>query len=152
MPIQCEIVTQERLVFAGEADYVSLPGVEGRMGILPNHSPLLTVLDFGEVMVRSKGQEEHFAVGGGFAEVRPDRVVVLADSAERAEEIDVERAEHARERAQKAMTESLRDDPAKYEQIEASLRRAQIRIDVSVRRAPRRRLAPQLREDESNES
>lgn len=150
MPIQCEIVTQERLVYAGEADYVSLPGVEGRMGVLPNHSPLLTVLGFGEVMVRTKGREEFFAVGGGFAEVRPDRVVVLADSAERADEIDVERAERARQRAEEAMAVGVREDPAQYEQIEASLRRAKIRIDVSLRHAPRRRLAPQFREEENN--
>ncbi len=151
MPIDCDIITQERVVFSGQVDYVSLPGVEGRMGILPNHSPLLTVLDFGEVMVRARGQEEYFAVGGGFAEVRPDKVVVLADSAERADDIDLERAESARERAEKAREQISREDPARYEQIEASLRRAKIRIDVGLRHAPRRRPAPQLRSEE-NES
>lgn len=149
MPIHCDIITQERVVYSGQVDYVSLPGVEGRMGILPNHSPLLTVLDFGEVMVRTHGQEEYFAVGGGFAEVRPDKVVVLADSAERADDIDLERAERARERAEKAHETISREDPARYEQIEASLRRAKIRIDVSLRHAPRRRPAPQLRSEEN---
>lgn len=144
MPIRCEIVTQERLVYEDDVDYVSLPGVEGRMGILPNHTALLTVLDFGEVMVRRAGQEEFFAVGGGFAEIQPNKVIVLADSAERADEINLERAEDARERAVKAMSEGVPDDPARYEQIEAALRRAQIRINVGQRRSARRRLPPSL--------
>jgi F-type H+-transporting ATPase subunit epsilon len=140
MPIHCDIVTQERLVFSGVVDYVSLPGSEGRMGILPNHSATLTALSFGEVMVRREGREEYYAVGGGYAEIQPDKVVVLADSAEQAEEIDLERAEAARVRAAKAMAEGVREDPMRYAQIEAALRRAQIRIDVSRRRASGRRL------------
>jgi F-type H+-transporting ATPase subunit epsilon len=139
MPIQCEILTQERQLFGDEVDIVVLPGLEGRMGILPNHSPLLTVLGFGEVVVRSKGEEEYFAIGGGFAEIQPDRVIILADSAEQAEEIDIERAIEAREQAEKAMAEGVPEDPMRYAQIEAALRRAQIRIDVSRRRASGRR-------------
>ncbi|MCA9990096.1 MAG: F0F1 ATP synthase subunit epsilon [Ardenticatenaceae bacterium] len=139
MPIQCDIVTQERSVYSGEVDYVSLPGSEGRMGILPNHSAMLTALSFGEVMVRARGEEQFFAVGGGFAEIQPDKIIVLADSAEHAEEIDVERAEAARQRAEKAMREGVPADPVRYEQIEAALRRAQVRIDVSMRRARQRR-------------
>lgn len=135
MPIHCDIVTQERMVYSGEVDYVSLPGTEGMMGVLPNHAPLLTALDFGEVMVRVKGDEEFFAIGGGFAEIRPDRVVVLADSAEQAEEIDLERAQQARERAEEAMATGVRVDAERYAQIEAALKRAQIRIDVSLRRS-----------------
>lgn len=135
MPIQCDIVTQERSVFSGEADYVSLPGSEGRMGILPKHSAMLTALSFGEVMVRSGGEEQFFAVGGGYAEIQPDSVVILADSAEQAEEIDLERAEAARARAARAMSEGVREDPMRYAQIEAQLRRAQVRIDVSMRRS-----------------
>lgn len=138
MAFQCEIVTQERLVYNGPADYVSLPGVEGRMGVLPNHSAMLTSLGFGEVMVRESGREQFFAVGGGFAEVQPNKVIVLADSAERADEIDLERAEAAREQALKAMQEGVREDPVRYTQIEAALRRAQIRIDVSSKRAAHR--------------
>ncbi len=140
MPIHCDIVTQERSVFSGVVDYVSLPGSEGRMGILPNHSATLTALSFGEVMVRREGIEEYFAVGGGYAEIQPDKVVVLADSAEQAEEIDLERAEEARARAAKAMAEGVPEDPARYAQIEAALRRAQIRIDVSRRRSSGHRL------------
>ncbi|MCI0397541.1 MAG: F0F1 ATP synthase subunit epsilon [Chloroflexi bacterium] len=154
MPLQCDIVTQERSVFSGQVDYVSLPGTEGRMGILPNHSPLLTALGFGEVMVRQGGQEEFFAIGGGFAEIRPSHVIVLADSAEHAEEIDIDRAQQAREAAERAMREAPKDTE-RYAQIEAELRRAQIRIDVSLRRASgmRRRRMPMtgLRGEEENE-
>jgi F-type H+-transporting ATPase subunit epsilon len=143
--MHCDIVTQERTVFSGEVQYVSLPGSEGRMGILPNHSAMLTTLDFGEVFVRSQqGGEEYFAIGGGFAEVQPDKVVVLADSAEQADEIDVERAEQARQRAEKYMAEGVPEDPERYAQIRASLQRAQIRIDVARRR--RRRSMPTYKE------
>ena len=140
MTIQCDIVTQERTVFSQQVASVSLPGSEGRMGILPNHSALLTTLSFGEVSVRhANGEEEHFAIGGGYAEVQPDHVVVLADSAEQAEEIDIERAEQARERAEQAMKEGVTDDPDRYAAIQASLMRAQIRLDVGRRHAGRRR-------------
>ncbi|MCP4358199.1 MAG: ATP synthase F1 subunit epsilon [Chloroflexi bacterium] len=140
MSFTCNIVTQERTVFSGEAQRVSLPGTEGRMGILPNHSPLLTTLAFGEVVVRdAAGNEQFYAIGGGYAEVQPDHVIVLADSAEQALEIDLERAERARTRAEKAMSEGVKDDPDKYAQIQASLMRAQIRLDVGRKRAGRRR-------------
>lgn len=139
MPIRCEILTQERQLFSSDVDIVVLPGLEGRMGILPNHSPLLTVLGFGEVVVRSGGNEEFFAIGGGFAEVQPDRVIVLADSAEQAEEIDIERAEQARAQAEQAMSEGVPEDPLRYAQIEAALKRAQIRIEVGRRHGGRRR-------------
>ena len=143
MPLQCDIVTQERTVFSEEVDYVSLPGTEGIMGILPNHAPLLTALSFGEVMVRKQGDEEFFAIGGGFAEIRPSQVIVLADSAEQAEEIDLDRAQKARQEAEKAMAEGgVSEDAARYAQIDAALRRAQIRIDVSRRRGRRRRSMP----------
>lgn len=134
MPLQCDIVTQEKTVFSGQVDAVNLPGSEGRMGILPNHTALLTTLGYGEVIVRTAGQEEYFAIGGGFAEVQPDKVVILADSAEHAEVIDIERAERARESAEKYMAEGVPEDPERYAQIRASLQRAQIRIDVAHRR------------------
>jgi F-type H+-transporting ATPase subunit epsilon len=140
MPIQCDIVTQEKTVFSGEVDSVNLPGIEGRMGILPNHTALLTTLDFGEVVVRTGDQEEYFAIGGGFVEVQPDHVTILADSAEHAEEIDHERAARARERAEKLMAEGVPRDPEYYAQIRASLMRAQVRMDVARRR--RRRAMP----------
>ncbi len=139
MTIQCDIVTQERSVFSDQVDYISLPGTEGLMGILPNHASLLTALAFGEVMVRNKGDEQFFAIGGGYAEVQPDRVTILADSAEHAGDIDLERAEKARSLAEKARKEGVPEDAARYAQIDAALRRAQIRIDVGVRRSSRRR-------------
>ena len=148
MTIRCEIVTQERTVFSDDVDSVNLPGIEGRMGILQNHTPLLTVLDFGEIYVKKDGEEQFFAVGGGFAEVQPDKVIVLADSAERADEIDVDRAQEARDRAHKLMEEGVPEDPARYDQIEASLRRAQIRIDISRKRSRRRQDIPQFGNDD----
>ncbi|MDX1414791.1 MAG: F0F1 ATP synthase subunit epsilon [Candidatus Promineifilaceae bacterium] len=149
MPLQCDIVTQEKTVFSGEVDAVNLPGIEGRMGILPNHTALLTILGFGEVVVRSEGKEEYFAIGGGFVEVQPDHVIILADSAEYAEEIDIERAVRARERAEKVMAEGVPEDPERYAQIRASLQRAQIRVDVARRR--RRRAMPSGRSSYQDE-
>ena len=110
------------------------------MGILPNHSALLTTLGFGEVIVRpSAGGEEFFAIGGGFAEVQPTKVIVLADSAEHADEIDIERAENARREAERLMKEGIPEDAERYAQIQASLMRAQIRLDVGRRHAGHRR-------------
>jgi F-type H+-transporting ATPase subunit epsilon len=134
MPIQCDIITQEKTVFSGMVDAVNLPGSEGRMGILPNHTSLLTTLAFGEVVVRVHGQEEYFAIGGGFAEVQPTHVVILADSAENVEAIDIQRAEEARQQAEKLMKEGVPEDPDRYAQIRDSLQRAQVRIDVARRR------------------
>lgn len=156
MTIQCDIVTQERTVFSEPVDYVSLPAAEGVMGILPNHAPLLTSLQFGEVMVRRNRDEQFFAIGGGFAEVQPDHVIILADSAEHAAEIDIERAEDARQRAEELMKADVSVDAARYAQIEAALKRAQIRIDVSMKRAGRqprrRREMAGLRREEEEES
>ena len=109
------------------------------MGILPNHSALLATLEFGDVWVRHPdGEEEHFAIGGGYVEVQPDKVIILADSAEQAEEIDLERAERARQHAEQAMKEGVVQDPDQYAQIQASLMRAQIRLDVGRRHSGRR--------------
>jgi F-type H+-transporting ATPase subunit epsilon len=149
--MQCDIVTQERVLFSGQVNAVSLPGTEGRMGILPNHSALLTSLGFGEIILRTGDQEQYFAVGGGFAEVQPEKVVVLADTAEHAEEIDIDRAERARARAEKFMKEGVPEDPERYAQIRASLQRAQIRIDVARRRR-RRTTLPTLGEKSEDES
>lgn len=140
MPMQCDIVTQEKTVFSGEVSSVNLPGSEGRMGILPNHSALLTTLGFGEIIVHPAegGEPAYFAIGGGFVEVQPTKVVVLADSAEHADEIDISRAEEARQRAEQLMKEGVPEDPERYAQIRASLLRAQIRMDVGRRRGRRR--------------
>jgi len=139
MPIQCDIVTQERTVFSKQVDAINLPGVEGRIGVLPNHTALLTALSFGEVYVRTGGETEYFAIGGGFAEVQPDHVIILADTAEAAEEIDLQRAQAARDHALQAMKEGVPEEADRMRQIEASLRRAEARLNVGRRRSTRRR-------------
>jgi len=133
MPIRCEIVSQDRTVFEGEADIVILPGIAGEMGILPNHAPLITTLNYGVIRVRRHGEEQVFTVAGGIAEVQPDVVTVLADAAENVEEIDVERAEAARRRAEEAMAKGVPKDTDAYLAIEAALRRSRLRLDA-VRR------------------
>ena len=133
-----DIVTAERIVYSGEADAVLAPGVEGQLGILPHHAPLMTILQAGELVVRKGGQEEIMAISGGFLEVRPDRVIVLADQAERAEEIDVSRAAEARKRAE----ERLKAKPAGLDEsrAESALRRAMVRLTVAEKVKRRRKL------------
>jgi F-type H+-transporting ATPase subunit epsilon len=101
--IKIEIVTPEKLVYSDEVDAVLAWGVEGQLGILPHHAPLMTMLQPGDLVFRKGSEEEYLTISGGFLEVRPDKVVVLADACERAEEIDVERAEAAKARAQEAL-------------------------------------------------
>ena len=104
MTIRCEIASQDQLVYEGDADIV-LPGTAGEMGILPHHTPLLTTLKMGVIKVRLGGKEEIFTVTGGLAEVQPQIVTVLADAAENIDEIDIARAEAARERAKQLLEE-----------------------------------------------
>lgn len=137
--IRVEIVTMERLVYADDVDVVLAPGIGGQLGILPKHAPLITRLGCGELVVRKDGREEAFAVGGGFMEVLPDRVVVLADSAEGAAEIDVQRAEAARRRAAQLMRHRL--ERTEQVRAEAALRRSIARLRVARRRTPRARPA-----------
>jgi F-type H+-transporting ATPase subunit epsilon len=137
--LKLDIVTAERVVYSADVDIVIAPGVEGQLGILPHHAPLMTILQAGELVVRKGGQEESLAISGGFLEVRPDRVIVLADSAERAEEIDVARAEAARKRAE----ERLRGRKAAgldETRAEAALRRAVARLSVADKMKRRRQL------------
>ena len=140
MTIRCEIVSQDREVFKGEVDIVVLPGSEGEMGILPNHAPLLTALKLGIIRVRSGQAESFFSVAGGVAEVQPERVTVLADAAENVEEIDVARAEAARKRAEEMLAQGLPTDSDAYLNIEAALRRSNLRLDAAkrFRRSPTR--------------
>ncbi len=134
-PIIVDIVTAERVVYSDEADIVIAPGTEGELGILPNHAPLMTTLQPGELVMRKGGEEYSLAISGGFLEVRPDRIIVLADAAERADEIDLARAEVARQRAKERITKhELGVDTA---QAEASLRRALARIRVAQKRRRR---------------
>ena len=134
--IRLDIVTAERVVFSEDVDLVLAPGVEGQLGILPHHTPLMTMLQPGELRVRKGGEEFFLAISGGFLEVRPDRIIVLADAAERVEEIDVARAEEAKRRAQERLSQRAPDlDVAR---TEAGLRRALARLEVVGRRKRRR--------------
>jgi len=135
--IRLDIVTAEQSVYSEDVDMVIAPGVEGQLGILPHHTPLMTMLEPGELIVRKGGDEFCLVVSGGFLEVRPDRVIILADSAERAEEIDIARAEEAKRRAEQRLTE--RYTPAvDAARAEAALRRSLIRLKVAARRRKRR--------------
>jgi F-type H+-transporting ATPase subunit epsilon len=133
MPIRCEIVSQDRMVFEGDVDIVVLPGSAGEMGILPHHAPLLTTLNYGVIKVRTKGKEEIFTVAGGVAEIQPDIVTVLADAAENIKEIDLDRAEAARRHAREALEKGVPADTDTYLAVEAALRRSTLRLDA-VRR------------------
>ena len=133
MPIRCEVVSQDRIVFQGDVDIVNLPGVEGDMGILPNHSPVLALLRFGVVSVKTKTDEQFFTVAGGVAEVQPDQVTILADAAENVDEIDIHRAESARKRAEEMLSKITQAQTDEYLAIQAAMRRSNLRLDA-VRR------------------
>ena len=136
--IRLDIVTAERQVYSDEVDVIVAPGIEGELAILPHHTPLMTTLQPGELRVKQDGEEFSLAISGGFLEVRPDRVTILADAAERAEEIDIARAEEAKRRAE----EQLGQPATEVDSIiraEAALRRSLIRIKVGEKRRRRRR-------------
>jgi F-type H+-transporting ATPase subunit epsilon len=141
VPILLEIVTPERLAYSDEVDSVQIPGSEGELGILPHHAPLVATLGVGELTIRKGGSEESFAVVGGFVQVRPDKVVVMAETADMASEIDLERAQQARREAERAL-ESGFHEGADLAAARAALQQALLRIRVAERRhreGPRRR-------------
>ncbi len=127
--IKLDIVTAEKEVYSQEVDMVIAPGVEGQLGILPHHTPLMTILQPGELRIKKGGEEVSMVISGGFLEVRPDRVIVLADAAEKVEEIDIARAEEARRRAR----ERLAEKPEGFDaaRTEAALRRSLVRLKVA---------------------
>jgi len=135
--IRLDIVTAERQVYSDEVDVIVAPGIEGELAILPHHAPLMTTLRPGELRVKQGGEEFSLAVTGGFLEVRPDRVTILADAAERAEEIDIARAEEAKRRAE----EQLGRPATEVDSVraEAALRRSLVRIKLGEKRRRRRR-------------
>jgi F-type H+-transporting ATPase subunit epsilon len=133
MPIMCEIVSQDRIVYQGEVDIVLIPGVEGELGILPNHSPLLTVVNYGVISTRKGKEEEYFTVAGGIAEVQPNKVTILADAAENVAEIDISRAEEARKRAEHLLHEEIDSIGDDYLKIHSMLRRSMLRINAVKR-------------------
>jgi F-type H+-transporting ATPase subunit epsilon len=136
-PIRLDIVTAEQSVYSDDVDIVIAPGVEGQLGILPHHTPLMTMLQPGELIARKGSEEFSLAVSGGFLEVRPDRVIVLADSAERAEEIDIARAEEAKKRAEQRLAERYTPE-VDAARAEAALRRSLIRLKIAAKRRKRR--------------
>jgi F-type H+-transporting ATPase subunit epsilon len=141
MPLRCEIVTQDRRLFEGPADMVLAPGTEGELGILPNHAPLLTTLKLGVLRVRFEGEEEAFTINGGVMEVLPDLVTVLADVGEHVADIDVQRAESARRRAEEMLVKGPPPDTDEYLAIQAALQRSRLRLEAARRYrrgAPRR--------------
>lgn len=141
MPIQLEIVTPERLAYSDQVDAVVLPGSEGELGVLPHHAPLLTTLGIGELLIRKGGEETSFAIVGGFLQVRPDKVVVMAETADMASDIDLERAHEARREAERAL-EGGYHEGADLAAARATLQQALLRIRVAERRhreGPRRR-------------
>lgn len=130
MPIRVEVVTQERKLFEDDAvDMVLVPGSDGELGILPNHTPLLTTMKFGELRIRKGNAEEVFAIFGGVVEVRPDRISVLADSADFAADISLEEAQEARDRAAKLLAEGVPEDERAM--LMQQLRRAELSINIA---------------------
>jgi F-type H+-transporting ATPase subunit epsilon len=145
MPLTVEVVTAERIVRTEQGvDALIVPGSEGQLTILPRHAALMTTLDAGELVIRRAGQEEAYAVSGGFMEVRDDHVTILADAAEAAEEINVERAEAARARAEERL-KRYREQAARdvdLARAQASLQRSLMRLKIVQRR--RRTGAPRV--------
>ncbi|MGD0248358.1 MAG: F0F1 ATP synthase subunit epsilon [Candidatus Limnocylindrales bacterium] len=132
MPLHLEIVTPERRAFEGDVDEVIVPGSEGEMGILPHHAPLISLLGQGVLRVKRNGEVEQFAIFGGFLQVRPDRVVVMAETADLASEIDLERAERARREAERVIEGGFVED-ADLASARAALQRALVRIRLAER-------------------
>ena len=127
--IQLEIVTPEKLVVRDTADEVQIPGKAGDIGVLPGHAPLITELTIGEIAYKHGGSTEHLSVAWGFAEVLPDKVTILAQTAERAQDIDVKRAEEARARAEAALQKAAPD--LDFDATLSALKRAEVRLKVA---------------------
>ena len=135
--MQLEIITAEQQVFDDEVEMVVAPGIDGQLGILPHHAPLMTVLQPGEILIRKEGEDTFLVVTGGFMEVMGNRVTILADACEHSDEIDESRAQEAVERAKEQIEHQ--DSDVQLERVVASMRRAQVRLDVVRRRRSRTR-------------
>lgn len=133
--IRFEFISQERIILQDDVNMVIAPGAGGVLGILPRHAPLMAVIAPGELVVKKEGREDRFyAVGGGFMEVRPDKVILLARSGESAEEIDLERAREARRRAEELLAAGEIDSAERRRVMELALRRSAVRLKVAERR------------------
>jgi F-type H+-transporting ATPase subunit epsilon len=128
--IDLQIVTPDRLLVREQVEEVQIPGTEGYLGVLPGHTPLLTSLAVGEMWYRTGAEKTYLSIAFGFAEILPDRVTILARLAERAEDIDVERAETARKRAEERLTQKSDID---YERARIALLKSLTRLQVSTR-------------------
>jgi len=142
MTIKIDVVTAERLVYSDDVDIVVAPGIEGELGILPHHASLMTILKAGELRIRKGTDELSLAVTGGFLEVQPEQITVLADAAERADEIDISRAEAARKRAEERLTH--RTSEVDISRAEAALRRSLTRLKVAEKIRRRQRPGSQV--------
>ena len=136
--IKLDVVTAEQVIWSDDVSMVIAPGVEGQLGILPHHTPLMTTLQPGELRIKRGEEEVSLAITGGFLEVRPDRIVVLADAAERAEQIDITRAEKAKQRAAQRLAEGFAEG-LDAERARASLIRAMARLQVAEKVQRRKR-------------
>ena len=133
--MRLEIITAESQVYADDVEMVVAPGMEGQLGILAHHAPLMTALQPGEILIRKEGEDTFLAVTGGFMEVIGNAVTILADACERSEEIDEDRAQAAVDRARERLSQQSAD--MQLEQVAVALRRAQVRLNVARRRRPR---------------
>ena len=129
--LHLQIITPDKLLVREDADSVQIPGKSGYLGILPGHAPLITELMIGEISYTQKGTTQYLAVAWGFAEVLPDKVTILADVAERAEDIDVKRAQEAKAKAEEALRQAGPD--LDYDAVQYALRRAEVRLEVAGR-------------------
>ncbi len=130
--IQLEIVTPDRVIVSDTALEVQIPGKSGYLGVLPGHAPLITEIAVGEITYRKASETKHIAVAWGFAEVLPEKVTILAETAERPEEIDIARAQEAKQRAESLLKQG--GPELDYHRAEDALRRAQTRIDVAAKK------------------
>ncbi len=129
---QLEIVTPEKMVVKDVAEEIQIPGKDGYLGILPGHAPLITELAVGEISYRKGGQTHYLSVAWGFAEVLPDKVTILAETAERPQEIDVKRARESKRRAEEALQTGKTE--ADFTQAEDALKRAETRLEVAEKK------------------
>ncbi len=135
MPLQLEIVSPERLAYTDEVDMVVVPGIDGELGILPHHTRLISALGVGELRIKKGGTEQSMLISGGFVEVRPDKVIVLADLAEHSDEIDEAKAVEARRRAEAELEQV--QAPADLARVRAALQTALMRERIATRRRSR---------------
>lgn len=132
--VKLEIVTAERQIFSEDVTTIIAEGIDGQMTILPKHSPLITMLAPGELVVRKDGEEMYLVISGGFIEVRPEKVIVLADACERSDEIDLERAAEAKRRAEERLKNLAQSPELDQSRAEAALRRSLARLRVAEKR------------------